>query len=97
MRDTRGQLADGFHFLRLPQLHLELNSICDVLGDTDKMVYFPFGVRNRKGTIRNPTYTAVGPDDAVVFPENTLQLPRERLFNALLILGWMASSQPAGF
>ena len=67
MRDAAGELADGFHFLGLAVLFLELPLFGDVLRRADDAHDFALRAANRKGVVVNPPHLAVRTLDAIRF------------------------------
>jgi isocitrate dehydrogenase (NAD+) len=61
VRDPAGELADGLHLLRLPELLLQAALVGDVDGGADDAEHLAGGVGDREGTVADPTFPTVGP------------------------------------
>ena len=59
--DAAGELADGFHFLRVPQLRLELALSGNVAADAEHQVILPSRSRSGAACVRSQRRTPVRP------------------------------------
>ena len=96
MRHAAGELPDGLHLLRLPELRLERLPIADVGADAEQADRRPVLVAS-SGLAGDPARAAIGPQHAELdFVVGAVALRRrQRLLDQRRSSGWISAKSAA--